>query len=68
MTLLTNSCLPELKKIEAIKEELDTGWLSLQSYLFKSAIRLHIAFQSEKKKLESNWYQIYQKMLEKKPE
>jgi len=60
--------LPELKKIGAINEALDTGLLSLQSYLFKSAIRLHIASQSEKKKLESNWYQIYQKMLEKEQE
>ena len=63
--IYANACLPKLKKIGAIKEEMDSGLLSLHSYLFKSAIRLHIASQSEKKKLESNWYQIYQKMLKK---
>ncbi len=66
--IYAHSCLPELKKIGAIKEEPETGLLSLQSYLFKSAIRLHIASQSEKKKLNSKWYQIYKKMLEKEQE
>ncbi|MDE0119177.1 MAG: ATP-binding protein [Bdellovibrionales bacterium] len=64
--IYANSCLPELKKIGAIKEEPETGLLSLQSYLFRSAISLHIASQSNEKKLQSEWYQVYKKLLEKK--
>ena len=64
--IYASSCLPELKKIGAIKEEPETGLLSLQSHLFKSAISLHIASQSDEKKLQSEWYQVYKKLLEKK--
>ncbi len=60
--IYANSCLPELKKIGAIKEEPETGLLSLQSYLFKSAISLHIASQADEKS-QSEWYQIYKKLL-----
>ena len=59
------SCLPELKKIGAIKEDPETGLLSLQSHLFKSAISLHIASQSDEKKLQSEWHQVYKKLLER---
>ena len=59
--IYASSCLPELKKIGVIKEETKTGLLSLQSYLFKSAIRLHIIPKLEKKELPE-WYQIYEKM------
>ena len=62
--IYTSSCLPELKKIGAIKEDLETGLLSLQSYLFKSAIRMHIA--SDDKTLNSEWYQVYKKLLKQK--
>ena len=62
--IYASSCLPELKKIGATKEEPETGFLSLQSYLFKSAISLHIASQSDEKKLQSEWYQVYKKLLE----
>ena len=61
--IYARSCLPELKKIGAIKEEPETGLLSLQSYLFKSAISLHIASQSDEKKLQSEWYQVYKRLL-----
>ena len=64
--IYASSCLPELKKIGAIKEEPETGLLSLQSHLFKSAISLHIASQSDEKKLQSEWYQVYKKLSEKK--
>ena len=63
--IYANSCLPELKKIGAVKEELETGLLSLQSHLFKSAISLHIASQSDEKKSQSEWYQVYKKLLER---
>ena len=52
--IYTNSCLPELKKTGAVKEEPETGLLSLQSYLFKSAISLYIASQSDEKKSNQN--------------
>ena len=61
--IYANSCLPELKKIGAVKEESETGLLSLQSYLFKSAISLHIASQSDEKKLQTEWYQVYKRLL-----
>ena len=64
--IYTKSCFPELKKIGAIKEDLETGLLSLQSYLFRSAIRMHIASQSEDKILKSDWYQVYKKLSERK--
>ena len=64
--IYASSCLPELKKIGAIREEPETGLLSLQSYLFKSAISLHIASQSDEKKLQSEWYQVYKKLSEGK--
>ena len=63
--IYANSCLPELKKIGAIRENPETGLLSLQSYLFKSAISLHIASQSDERKSQVQWYQIYKKLLEK---
>ena len=61
--IYANSCLPELKRIGAVKEEPETGLLSLQSYLFKSAISLHIASQSDEKKLQTEWHQVYEKLL-----
>ena len=60
--IYANSCLPELKKIGAIKEEPETGLLSLQSHLFKSAISLHIASQSDEEKIQSEWYQVYKQL------
>ena len=63
--IYASSCLPELKKIGAIREEPETGLLSLQSYLFKSAISLHIASQLDEKKSQEEWHQIYKKLLEK---
>ena len=60
--IYAGSCLPELKKIGAIKEDPVTGLLSLHSYLFKSAISLHIASQSDEKKIQSEWYQIYENL------
>ena len=64
--IYANSCLPELKKIGAVKEEPETGLLSLQSYLFKSAISLHIASQSDEKEIKAEWYQIYKKIIKGK--
>lgn len=64
--IYANSCLPELKNAGAVREDPETGLLSLQSYLFKSAISLHIASQSEEKKLKSKWYLVYQKLSEAK--
>ena len=63
--IYASSCLPELKRIGAIRENSETGLLSLQSYLFKSAISLHIASQSDEDKSQVRWYQIYKKLLEK---
>ena len=60
--IYANSCLPELKKIGAVKEDPETGQLSLHSHLFKSAISLHIASQLDEKKMQSEWYQIYEKL------
>ena len=60
--IYASSCLPELKKIGAIKEEVETGLLSLQSHLFKSAISMHIAVQSDLKKHQPDWYKIYHKI------
>lgn len=65
--IYTLSCLPELKKIGAVKEDPENGLLSLQSYLFKSAIRLHIASQSTDSSIQqSSWYRVYQKLSSKK--
>ena len=63
--IYATSCLPELKKIGAIKEEPETGFLSLQSHLFKSAISMHIAVQSDPKKPEPEWYKIYRTIRKK---
>ena len=63
--IYTKACLPELKKIGAIKEEPQTGLLSLQSHLFKSAISLHIASQSDEKKSQSEWYGVYKNLKTK---
>ena len=61
----TSSCLPELKKIGAVREDPENGLLSLQSYLFKSAIRLHIESQltSDVSGKKPYWYQVYQKLF-----
>ena len=65
--IYATSCLPELKKIGAIKEEPKTGFLSLQSHLFKSAISMHIAVQSNPKKPEPEWRKIYNKIIKNNP-
>ena len=63
--IYTGSCLPELKKIGAVKEDPQTSLLSLQSYLFKSAIKLHLASQiDEKHAPNSSWYQVYKALSE----
>ena len=54
--IYTSSCLPELKKTGAIKEEPETGKISLQSYLFKSAIRMHIASQPATAVKSTLWF------------
>ena len=60
------TCLPELKSTGAIKEDPETGTLSLQSYLFKSAIRLHIASHwNEEGELKPAWYQVYEALKDK---
>ena len=65
--IYTSSCLPELKKIGAVKEAPETGLLSLQSYLFKSAIRLHIESQFAGDSSDKPyWYKVYQKLSSKK--
>ena len=61
------SCLPALKKSGAIKEDSGTGNLSLQSYLFKSAIKLHIATQigNNRDYLSSeSWYKVYEDLYD----
>ncbi len=64
--IYTKTCLPELKKTGAIKEDSETGVLSLQSYLFKSAIRLHIAsYINEESESQSAWYQVYKALADK---
>ncbi len=40
--IYTKSCLPALKELGAVKENPETGELSLHSPLFRSAILLHI--------------------------
>lgn len=40
--IYTKSCLPELKRIGAVKENPENGALRLQSLLFRSAILLHL--------------------------
>ena len=62
--IYVSSCLPKLKQIGAVKEELQTGVLSLQSYLFGSAIRMHIASRGsdDNKETLSDWYKVYQKL------
>ncbi len=64
--IYTKTCLPELKKSGAIKEDPETGVLSLQSYLFKSAIRLHIASHwNEEDAPKPAWYQVYKTLINK---
>ncbi len=59
-SIYTKSCLPELKKTGAVKEDQETGQLSLHSTLFRSAILLHIF---PKLKRGDNWFEFGNKIL-----
>lgn len=58
--IYSSSCLPELKKSGAVKEDPETGNLSLHSHLFQSAILFHVLtkpdFSNEK------WWKITEKI------
>lgn len=69
--IYTRSCLPELKKSGAIKEDAESGLLSLQSTLFKSAIRLHVfsrlgdAVEKKRHSKKQGWIQILSNLSRK---
>ena len=48
--IYTRSCLPKLKSLGAIKEDTETGYIDMQSVLFKSVVRLHLILKSLKEK------------------
>lgn len=58
--IYTNSCLPELKKSGAVKEDPETGDLSLHSSLFRSAILLHTI--SKPDFINEKWWGIHLKI------
>ncbi len=56
----SKSCLPELKKSGAVKEDTETGNLSLHSSLFRSAILLHTINKPDF--MEEKWMKISDKI------
>jgi Cdc6-like AAA superfamily ATPase len=58
--IYTSSCLPELKKSGAVREDPETGDLTLHSSLFRSAILLHII--NKPGFIEENWIKISDKI------
>ncbi len=61
INIYTRSCLPKLKSLGAIKENKETGYLDMQSTLFKSVVRLHLISKS----LEEKKYPMYIKQVGK---
>jgi AAA ATPase-like protein len=59
-SLYSRTYLPELKNSGAIKEDSQTGELTLHSALFRSAILLHIFRTVEK---EDTWYRFGKKII-----
>ena len=60
----SKSCLPELKKSGAVKEDPETGNLSLHSSLFRSAIFFHTVNKSSFIKNEK-WWEICQRITKR---
>lgn len=60
--IYTKSCLPELKRLGAVKENSENGELRLQSLLFRSAILLHL----KTKEYQSRpWEKVIEKLKER---
>lgn len=59
--IYTKNCLPELKRIGAVKENSENGELRLQSLLFRSAILLHL---KTKETQSRPWEKVIEKLRE----